>query len=73
MNLPPGNWTPVYAVQLNDSIVAVASTEARAEKIANAVRSSGDRLASGGFSRAVYVRYFLLDLWPEHWAGGPED
>lgn len=54
----------MYAVQLNDSIVAVCEEDVRAQQIAEAVKAQEDFHA-----RHVYVREFKLNEWPEHWAG----
>ena len=55
----------VYAVRLNDGVVAVATTEARASKMADAVKANEPL----PFARLVSVEAFHLDNWPRHWAG----
>lgn len=55
----------VYAVQLNDAIVAVSQHESRAARIAHHVKENEDEQ----HHRHVFVRTFKLDEWPEQWAG----
>ena len=57
----------VYAIKLNDAIVAVTDDESRADKMAAAVKAN-----EGQHHRHVFGRPFELNKWPEHWAGKEE-